>query len=265
MDRERLFQELLDGTLSAERREAAILELRADPQRAAELVRLRAALDSMRDDGQRAPDISPAILAELGRRRGFLARSMRVAGTVARVAAVVGIIGTLGALALVREKSEGMLSPEQPAPMTQVVDAVETELGGCVRTLTYEARVFGNGISDMPESARRFALRLAQTPRPLAIEAEGESRILTLTWEVKPEQVLVSGGRVAMFEPFDVRVHLEGAVFDRDAQPMGHAIWVVGSGSRWASSARYPWAVAQPVRHGERKSSFGLGKDAGYP
>ncbi len=264
--RERLFQELLDGTLSGERREAAILELRADPHRAAEIVRLRAALDAMRDDGHLAPDFSPAILDELGRRRGFLARSMRRVGTVARIAAVVGVVVGVGALATMRERSEGVLTPAPPAPMTQVVDAAERELGGCVRTLTIEARELGEGIGEVPEAARVLVARLGSTPKPLAIEPEPDSHILMLRWEIEPTRVLMTSGGVS-YEPADLRAHLAGEseyAPNATGQTPGHAVWVVGSGSRWVRGARYAWPTVQPVRL-ERTSSFGLGKDAGYP
>ncbi len=262
-DRERLLQDLLDGTLSGERREAAMIELRADPENAQELVKLRAALESMRDDGEYAPDFSPAILAEIGRRQGFLARSMRGVGTVVRVAAVVGAIATVGALAMIREESEGVLAPAESAPMTQVANAFERELGSCVRSFTTEAHQIGVELGEIPESARCFGNRIARASKPLAIEPVQEGRFLRLNMSTESEDLVVRGGHIA-FEPFDLRIEL-----DRSGSHQSRAaVWVVGSGSRWtprATYASYTWPVVQAEHRTERSSSFGLGKDAGYP
>eukprot|EP01026_Neomeris_dumetosa_P015037 TRINITY_DN15659_c0_g1_i12.p4 TRINITY_DN15659_c0_g1~~TRINITY_DN15659_c0_g1_i12.p4 ORF type:complete len:212 (+),score=24.29 TRINITY_DN15659_c0_g1_i12:787-1422(+) len=199
-----------------------MIELQANPKQAEELVRLRAALDGMRDDPEHAPDFSPAILDELHKRKGFLAGPMWIFGSATRIAAVLGLIVSLGVLAMLRERAEGVFTPEPSRPMTQVVSTVEEELSDCVRSLGSEAMELGVNLRELPEQARYFQERMCRAPKPLATEEDRRG-----TFQIVRSNTESRAPSAGHLPTIDLRFGM-----DNDANAWS-AIWVVGSGSRW--------------------------------
>lgn len=128
-DAEVLIERLLDGESSAAEREALMRALREHPELAEELARLRAVLGVLRGDAGESPDLSGAILGEIGRRRGFVGRTFRHLGSTARAAALVALLVGVGAVAWVQGRSPEVVVRAAPTPVTHVVDAFEREVG----------------------------------------------------------------------------------------------------------------------------------------
>ncbi len=263
IDGEALLDALLDGTLTGERRVRALRVLEEHPRLACEYVRLRGLLAQMDHDVACAPDLSGRILAEVGRRRGFLGGRLRKIGLAAQVAAGLALLVGIGAIALVQHARPELVVPEAASPVTMVVEAAQEDLGGSVRALVGETRRVVR--EDLAAPADRLGRRLARSADATFIMAglgglmQGDAE-RGLRWEVDASSSTMPGaaggasGGVTMstflFASTDPSVH-GGPMVDRGAQ----GVWVMGRRTRVVRLEAVPAQVGAVV---PRASEFRL-------
>lgn len=234
-----LLDALLDGSLKGEERARALRALSARPGLAREYACLRGLLAQMDHDVAQAPDLSGPILAEVGRRRGFLGCQLRRIGLVAQVAAGVTLLGAIGAIALVQHSRPELVVPRSASPMTMVVDAAQEDLGGSVRELMGQTRQVVR--EDLGEPADRLGRRLVRSGDASFImaglgmvrrHAEQEVR-----WEVDASSSTMSGGAGDV----SAGVFVSTFAFE-DAGPSIGVPTMVGGGERGV------WVMGQRAR-----------------
>lgn len=125
----------LDGDLRREDSARLFSALRSDPAAARDLVGMQRAIDALRRPVP-SPDFSARILAEVGRRKGWLNWSQRRAVWHGRVAAAALLLLLLGGVYVgQRVAPEVTIAGQRPAPINELARAVPTESADAARTV----------------------------------------------------------------------------------------------------------------------------------
>jgi len=254
-NREGLIEGFLDGTLDRRQRRRLDTMLRDNPELARCVARQRALLDQMRRDGERAPDLTLTILDRVGHGRGFVRRSLLRVGTISRIAAALALLGAIVLIARVQRENPGVVMHAQAAPVTRVVDLVEREVDGRVRTLSDAAeRVTG----EIPRDVRVLMGHLTRSG-PLGLDIDGTDVYLGRnTWAVSEGDRRLAGPSILHTSPFSPSPF--------SAAPMGvsQAYSSLVPRAMPTRSGNPLWAMATR-RGASRLRTFELGTGAGVP
>ncbi len=121
---QRLIDELLDGEVSRERSQELLGAIRRDAGASEELARTRIGIDRLREPIE-TPDLSEVILDRVHGRRRFLPGRSRRMVTAGRLAVAAGVVGAVGLASFVQRHAPQVNLGEQPATVSQLVEATE--------------------------------------------------------------------------------------------------------------------------------------------
>jgi len=159
----------LDGELRREDSARLFSALRQDPGAARDLVGMQRAIDALRQPVP-SPDFSARILAEVGKRKGWLNWSQRRAVWHGRIAAAALLLLLLGGVYVgQRVAPEVTIAGQRPAPINELARAVPTESADAARTVreavsTVRASVASTVLFARPDSAATDAVAIAYEP-----------------------------------------------------------------------------------------------------
>jgi len=158
----------LDGDLRREDSAKLFSALRNDPSAARDLVGMQRAIDALRQPVP-SPDFSAKILAEVGKRKGWLNWSQRRAVWHGRVAAAALLLLLLGGVYVgQRVAPEVTIAGQRPAPINELARAVPTESADAARTVREAVSTVRASVA----STVLFARTEVSTPAPVAVEFE---------------------------------------------------------------------------------------------
>ncbi len=159
----------LDGDLRREDSAKLFSALRQDPGAARDLVGMQRAIDALRQPVP-SPDFSASILAEVGKRKGWLNWSQRRAVWHGRVAAAALLLLLLGGVYVgQRVAPEVTIAGQRPAPINELAHAVPTESADAARTVREAVSTVRASVA----STVLFARNEAAAPAAVAFEPVG--------------------------------------------------------------------------------------------
>lgn len=163
---EALAERLFDGDLTAAERAELGEHLRADPAASRRVVETERVLRSLRAPIA-SPDLSGAILAEVGRRRGFVSRRDRRRVSAMRLSLAASVIGAVGFIAMIDRLAPDAVRLDQPRrPVATISDAFATDVN---RT---DAGAVAAGLTASVDGLITRAI--GGTPRGMPLGAEAE-------------------------------------------------------------------------------------------
>lgn len=145
-----LVDAFFDNELPAEKTGEFFNLLRREPAKAREVVGMQRALSALRQPVD-APDLSAAILAKVGRKRGWLSDRGRVRIAVGRVAMAATLLLMVGGAFVAQRVAPGLTTAGfAPAPIDDLARAVPTETASAGRTFATAVESLGAAVQAAP-------------------------------------------------------------------------------------------------------------------
>lgn len=168
-----MIDRFFDRQLDAGEKAALFAQLRAQPDRACEVVQTQQILAEL-DDPIIGPDLVGGVLDRVHQRRAFLPSRWRSVVTVGRALVAVCVLATIGGVALLERYAPALTMDDRPMPVTRMVTSgpqtVLQDVGTIVRA--------GRSLFDERSRVRRTAPGNGVIAAARASEAGGHEMVV---------------------------------------------------------------------------------------